>query len=252
MTRTITPPRIEEIGLNAWPALDTYLYDGWLLRFANGYTKRANSVTALYAGTLEVAEKVTWCQQLYRRRQLRPTFRLTSFSQPRTLDGHLAERGYRRIDTTSVQILDLTYCGALSSERAYMLPGYSGLESWLRSFHYLNPHRADVETHQKLLRKVMGQLCPMVLMVADEVVACGLGVLDGRTFGLFDVVTAPEYRNQGYGRELVESMLDWAIEARADTAYLQVMVENAPANHLYAKLGFSELYQYWYRILEDE
>ncbi|MDB5085123.1 MAG: family N-acetyltransferase, partial [Bacilli bacterium] len=35
---------IEELTLNNWQPLQTMLYDGWLLRFAGGYTKRANSV----------------------------------------------------------------------------------------------------------------------------------------------------------------------------------------------------------------
>ena len=38
---------LEELAMNAWPAIQTYLYDGWIVRFANGYTKRANSVTAV-------------------------------------------------------------------------------------------------------------------------------------------------------------------------------------------------------------
>jgi ribosomal protein S18 acetylase RimI-like enzyme len=43
-------------------------------------------------------------------------------------------------------------------------------------------------------------------------------------------------------------MLRWAQEHVAAHAYLQVMNSNAPARHLYAKLGFLEIYQYWCRV----
>jgi hypothetical protein len=62
--------QIEEASLNAWPALNNLLFDGWILRFANGYTKRANSVTPVYPGELDVEMKIDFCAQQYSRRGL--------------------------------------------------------------------------------------------------------------------------------------------------------------------------------------
>lgn len=240
--------RIEEQTLNAWPALETYLYDGWLLRFSNGYTGRANSVNALYPGQLPLDEKIDFCLSLYRERGLQPLFRLTEISQPSELDAELAQRGFTYYNETCVQLLDLSWSGAMASERAYMLPDRSGLESWLHAFHRLNPTRRDVETHAKLLNAAFGRKCPMILSVKGETVACGLGISDNGYFGLFDIVTDAEHRRKGYGRELTESLLNWGIESYAHTAYLQVMTNNKPALALYAQLGFKELYRYWYRV----
>ena len=55
----------EEITLNAWPALQTVLMDGWVVRFANGYTKRANSVNPLYPSTQPLKRKIEACERLY-------------------------------------------------------------------------------------------------------------------------------------------------------------------------------------------
>jgi len=40
--------RIEELSMNALPALSTVFLNGWILRFSNGYTRRANSVNPIY------------------------------------------------------------------------------------------------------------------------------------------------------------------------------------------------------------
>ena len=50
----------EELSLNAWPSLQTQFYDGWILRYTNGYsyTSRANSVNLLYPSVLNVSEKL--------------------------------------------------------------------------------------------------------------------------------------------------------------------------------------------------
>ncbi len=244
-----SPQHIEEAGLNAWPGLDTFLYDGWIIRRANGYTKRANSVTPLYPSKLALETKIDYCQQLYKQWQLRPTFRLPAFSTPPELEQLLATRGYRQIDITSVQVRELdSYETANNAQENYCT--FLELDSWLKLFHTLDPYRKDLETHGQLLHKAVGISCPMALKVAGEWVACGLGVVNGRYLGLFDIVTATTHRQQGYATQLINSLLTWGVKQGANQAYLQVMVDNTPANHLYAKLRFTELYRYWYRVLD--
>ena len=251
MTNTGIIRRIEEASFNAWPALNVQLYDGWLLRFANGYTKRANSVNGLYQGGLQIEDKIEYCETIYAQQKLRPIFRLTPLINPDMLDHRLQAHAYKRIDQTSVQWLDLREIEASHSERTMILPTRGGVDSWLSSFHELNPQRRDAVTHEQMLRNIVGAKCLMVLGVNNEIVACGLAVVDGNYLGLFDIVTAVKHRRQGYGLELTNSLLAWGLTMNARHAYLQVMTNNAPANHLYGKLGFQEIYRYWYRVAPD-
>src|SRR5262245_10648116 len=85
----------EELSLNSWPSLQTFCYDGWLLRFANGYTRRANSVSAIYTSTKETLEKIAFCEQTYATRGLNTVFKLTAAAEPGDLDALLADQGYQ-------------------------------------------------------------------------------------------------------------------------------------------------------------
>ena len=240
---------LEELAMNAWPALQTILYDGWVVRLAKGYTKRANSATPLYPGSLCVDEKVDYCERLFKQQKLRPTFRLTGATETDEADQELENRGYERIDTTSVQTVDLYELDVEQSKRAYLLPSYSGMESWLGSFDRLSGKSiSDSDTHKEMLTNIKGVTGYLVLMTDEGVVACGLGVVERGYLGIFDVVTDPNQRNKGYGTELMQSLLAWGKACDADFSYLQVMTNNPAALNLYAKLGYKEQYQYWYRV----
>jgi ribosomal protein S18 acetylase RimI-like enzyme len=93
---------LETAGFNAWPALEQLLVAGWLIRFAEGYTKRANSANFLYPSTTPVEQLVAWCEQLYAVRKLPPIFRLVDRTETPPTDRLLAERGYQAIDPSVV------------------------------------------------------------------------------------------------------------------------------------------------------
>ena len=74
---------IEELSMNAWPAMQTLHYDGWVLRFADGYTKRANSVYPLYPSEINVDEKIDFCESFYRRPGPADRFQIDRRQHPR-------------------------------------------------------------------------------------------------------------------------------------------------------------------------
>jgi N-acetylglutamate synthase len=240
---------IEELSLNAWPALHTLLDDGWVLRLAAGYTRRANSVNPLYPGRRDAADKIAAAEALYHSQRQRVVFKMTPEVHPVDLDALLAERGYGAEATTSVQTLDVGLgLASPPTAPALLLEGEHSAE-WLAAYARMNVLDA---ARQAILQRILAQIIPArrfaSLSQDGQIVACGLGVLQAGMLGLYDIVTDPRFRRQGHARHLLQGLLSWGQQAGAQRAYLQVMLNNAPALALYAQLGFREAYQYWYRV----
>lgn len=243
---------IEELSLSALPALETVFLDGWVLRFSDDYTRRANSINPLYAGTRPLADNLREAEALYRRRGQRVVFKLTPASLPDGLDEALAARGYAHEAATSVQTLHLADSGTQAAPAFGPTTLSESLtEAWLAGAFGLS---VIPERHQPTLRQMLSRLAPETcfasLSVNGQVVSCGLGVLQAGCLGLYDIVTRPEQRGRGQARQLIADLLAWARTRGAHTAYLQVMLTNAPALRLYGRLGFREVYPYWYRVKE--
>jgi N-acetylglutamate synthase len=235
----------EELSLNAWPSLQTMLYDGWIIRFAGGYTKRANSVNPVYASSIDIEKKIAFCEHLFRNKNLPVVFKLTKSVFPENLDELLEQRGYRLDSQTSMQIMEIGEFPAV--EDVDLKDDFS--EQWLAGFCTAN---SIAEIYKPVIRRMLDSIIPQkcfaVVRRQEQTIAWGLSVLQNEHVGFFDIVTDPAFRNQGVGKQLMSGLLHWGKRNQASQAYLQVMLNNAPALKLYAHLGFQEAYQYWYRI----
>ncbi len=245
--------RLEEASLNAWPALQQHLLEGWLLRFAGGYSKRANSVNALYGTPTTdraIEARISLCEAHYARQGLPAIFRITPFVQPDDLDGRLVARGYRRIDTTHVQTLDLSRRDGVPADAARQgatrLVALS-LDEWLTQVAAFSGKPSPL-LQRAILNAILPDHILGCLQHNGRVVACGLAVAEPPYVGLFSLITAPALRRRGYGRALVGALASWGRQRDATHAYLQVQESNPVAMNLYDKLGFQEAYAYWYRV----
>ncbi|MFC5403421.1 GNAT family N-acetyltransferase [Cohnella soli] len=241
---------IEELSLNHWPALTTLLCDGWVLRLAEGYTKRANSVSALYGTTFDTNDKIAHCESVYATHRLPATFKITPFVHPANLDDILAARGYSLVDQTSVQTLELANIREPQIRSVRIVEAVDS--EWLDDYCRLNQIKSEVRvTMERMISLISTPIAFISFYERDQVVAVGFGVVEREYIGLYDIVTDAGSRNRGFGEQMILNLLEWGKKNGAKYSYLAVVADNAPAMRLYSKLGYSEAYRYWYRIMPN-
>jgi ribosomal protein S18 acetylase RimI-like enzyme len=234
---------LEERGFNAWPALYTVVVDGWLLRLAQGHTKRANSVNALSPGG-RFATVVAAAETLYRVHSLPLIFRLSPLAG--AADDALAGMGFRSFDPAMVMTGPVGPA-AVADPRVSLRPAPDA--AWSAGFAAANGVPLSRRpTHERILASIRLPAAFAVLGEGGSDVAYGLAVVERGMSGLFDIVTVPGARRRGTGRRLVGALLAWGAAQGATSAYLQVSAANAPAIALYEGCGFRQAYRYHYRM----
>jgi ribosomal protein S18 acetylase RimI-like enzyme len=242
---------LEEISLNSWPAFQTSLYDGWVIRFSGGFSRRSNSILPLYPSQKDVREKIRYCEAMYRERGLRTVFKMTPADDPPELDSILAEFGYRTEAETAVQTLPLR--GARGESGPDVLLQESLEEDWDGALCALNAYEPSRRrTVRDLTRLVHPPRIFASVRREGRIVGCGLGVIRQGFLGCFDIVVDSGHRRRGLGKQIMGSLLDWGIRQSAETAFLQVMANNPAALEMYAGMGFREVYRYRYRVNEKD
>jgi hypothetical protein len=90
--------RIEAAAVKAWPALETAEIGGWLWRYSNGGSQRANSVSAAAFDANDVEAAIEEAERRYGMRRAATRVQVSAVSAPADLDDRLAARGYHRHD----------------------------------------------------------------------------------------------------------------------------------------------------------
>lgn len=274
----------EELSFNSHPSLQTQYYDGWILRFSNGYTNRANSVNMIYPSMIDLQTKVEYCEKCYSQRQLPCVFKVTDGSDER-LDAMLEGRGYRVVTPTDLMVMDLADMGLAAEQMAsedmagkqladehhvaekqlldkQLVVEKSNVgaciiteeptEEWLDAYFALekctNPATRETAVH--MMHMIQPQTFYCRIEVEGKSVACASAILERGYVTLVHVIVDENYRRQGCGRQLCEALLAEAMKHGAHTAYLQVLQNNETAIHLYETLGYKKVYSYWYRVKE--
>lgn len=243
--------RVEDVCLNVWPALQEIHFDGWLIRLADGHTRRVNSVNVLRPGTRALDEKIAYCERFYRGHGLPAYFRIVSQTDA-ALERALEARGYRGEDETRTLFMDFDATPPEPAQRYKVeLAEGAPTSEWLSARGYFSAmDRAQMYALEKILKQLV--LPSVFACVRDEtgaIASIAKGAVHDGIVCLNMVATNPEARRRGYSRDCLNAILTWAqSKAGATGACLQVVAENTPAITLYETMGFAtELYRYHYR-----
>ena len=233
----------EERIVNAWPAVDTLLMDGWIVRFAYGYSGRANSASPLLRNTSLSEQTLAEIERLYALAGLPPRLRLTPLAHS-AVTAMIEARGYRQQDASVGMIASLeAFNGAIPEELEI---AQTAGPVWVRGVSSLQEgSKKDADDGlQAIVSRVRLQAGFATLRVQGDIAGYGMSVVDRGMAEIGSIVIDPRYRGKGHGRSLVRGLLDWAQASGARNAFLQVEYRNAVAMGLYRSLGFAEAYPY--------
>lgn len=236
--------RLEELAFAGWPALESRELAGWRLRFAGGYTKRANSINALGPDAETDPATVERLETAYRERGQPPVWRLSPLA-PVAIEGILCGRGYRRIERSLLQVCPLR-AGFAAAPEVEINPQPTA--AWIEAFCTHSPVRPE---HRDPMRRMLAAIPTAGFAFVEEVgrpMAMAIGAVQGDHMGLFDVLVMPHARRRGLARKVTESLYAWAWSRGARFAWLQVVETNAAAMPLYAAQGFRTAYAYEYLV----
>lgn len=236
---------IELLAHRTWPSREEERRGDWLLRAADGFTRRANSCLAIGDPGAPLDQAVDRVESWYRSRDLEPCIKIAPGAAD-GLDSLLESRGW------SVATPSLVLFRKLGQDLTKLPPEVSVSaipdSDWLRTVSLWDNESPDKSRRHAELAMRVHSGGFMRWTTTEGILAVGLVSMDGMDSFLYDVVVHPERRGRGIGRAFCNAAMSWAAQCGTRTMALQVLESNLAARHLYASLGFAEHHPYHYRV----
>lgn len=236
----------ERRALAGWPAVVSEPLGSWVLRASGGYTSRANSVLAVGSPAVPLTAALARVEAFYDAQALPLLAQVVVGSD---VDPALTSAGWvparpgeadSCFQIASVAQVARALRGSGSSAVALSA---TASEAWLAP-----DARAQVApaAARAVLEGPAAVAFASVTDPVDGLVARGRVSCADDYAGITDVWVCPARRRSGLAREVLASLVGWAAEHGARTAYLQTRGDNPAALALYDRLGFVTHHEYRY------
>ena len=247
---------LEKKAADGWVANEISEYDGWEMRFGNGYTGRANSISVFEDSTKRLEDKVVYCENLYKAHGLPCNFKVTECDKE--LSDFLLNRGYKVVTPTDVMILDTEgndFAKVLSDEgfedNSKAIPNVtfsSNPSKWFDPYFEFEGFTDEkkIEAYKQFHANTKIEKLYVTLMHEGNTAAVASCAIEDGYSLLHNVIVDKKYRGLGLGKKLCLAAILKSKEMGAKYSYLQVIKDNDVAVNLYKKLGFKKVYEYCY------
>ncbi|GIJ35620.1 GNAT family N-acetyltransferase [Verrucosispora sp. WMMD703] len=250
----------------AWPAPVRARLGEWLLRDADGWTGRANSALPVGDPDRPLPAAVDAVERWYAGHG-RPAMVNTPLPLAAPVGSELDRRGWGSRPPVLVQTVPLATLSASAPPDAVAsaagIPGdptgrdgsagpvvelaAAPSADWLAVAAGRKGGLPDAARH---VLTAVDQIRFAHAYVDGALVGIGRGTVtgQGRWLGLCLIEVLPAARRQGLAVRLIRALADWAADAGATDAFLQVEQSNTGAVALYRKLGFTTHHTYLTRV----
>lgn len=234
---------IERATLNAVTPEALEEFPGWLLPFDSGTVGRAKSAVPIAHCAPDV-RTLREIEQRYAARGLPAAFRIPSVATFDVFREALVRSGYAPSKPTDVHTAGASDVQRVSTAAAAdIAPRLDA--SWAEVFLGEGFDPVDGASRVKTLSRGTGTLFASVTHQGRTVAAGAAGFAHGWA-SVHGMRTARAFRGQGLAARVLASLAAAALARGYPRMFLQVDVQNAPAQSLYRRAGFQPAWTYTY------